>query len=191
MQERRVTIEGMPHALEEPFMVIGSQLPTGGPGTYPLAEVQLDRFMFRSWSGYPTFDEEVRVISRIDDLENPLPHPVTTLETIVALRTQVRSVHVSDEIQRYVVALVRKIRDDPDVAVGPSPRATIALYKGGRAAAYLDGRDYVIPDDVKRLAPAAFGHRISVKSEAEMDGVTSATIIDRALQQIPVPKPTP
>ncbi len=187
MQEHHVTIEGTPHPIEEPFMVIASQLPTGGPGTYALADVQLDRFMFRAWSGYPTLDEEAQVISNIDKLEEPAIEPVTRPETILALRGQVQKVYVAEDVRRYLVALVARVREDPEVMTGPSPRATIALYKGSRALAYLDGRDYVLPDDAKRLAPAALGHRVHVKSEAEMDGLTPATIVERALQDVAVP----
>ncbi len=188
MQEGYVTIEGNPHPLPAPFMVIASQLP-GGPGTYSLADVQLDRFMFRAWSSYPTLDEEAHVISNIDLLEAPVVEPVTTPQTVMALRERVKAIYVAEDVRHYLVALVSRIREDPDVLVGPSPRATIALYKGSRALAYLDGRDYVLPDDAKRLASAVLWHRIHVKSEAEMDGITPATIVERALGEVSVPRP--
>lgn len=189
MQEHRVTIEGATHDLPQPFMVIASQLPVGGPGTYPLSDVQVDRFMFRAWSGYPTPDEEVDVISKIDTLEEPDIKAAASPEKVLALRDQVKKVFVSEDIQRYAVSVVDRIRHDADVAVGPSPRATIALHKGGRALAYLDGRDYVIPDDIKRLALPAFLHRVQLRSEAELDGVSVETIVKRALDAVPVPKP--
>ncbi len=189
MQEHQVTIEGDPHPLQEPFMVIASQLPYGGAGTYPLADVQVDRFMFRVSSGYPTPEEEAEVISRIDLLDEGTVEPVTMPETLLALRERVRTVFVSEDIRRYLVSLVNRIRQDADVLVGPSPRATIALYKGSRALAYLEGRDYVLPDDAKRLALAALHHRIHLKSEAEMDSITAETIVARALEDVAVPKP--
>ncbi len=189
MQEGHVTIEGVAHPLPEPFMIVASQLPTGGPGTYPLADVQRDRFMFRAWSGYPTVAEEAHVISHIDQLEDPTIESVGTPEVVMGLREQVKTVYVADDVRDYLVELVSRIRQDPDVQVGPSPRATIALYKGSRALAYLDGRDFVLPDDAKRLAPAVLAHRIQVKSEAELDGVTPATIVESALQEVPVPRP--
>lgn len=189
MQERQVTIEGQPYPLPEPFMVIASQLPSGGAGTYPLADVQVDRFMFRAWSGYPTPEEEADVINNIDLLEEPEVAPVTTPEVVMALRAQVKTAEVTEDVRRYLVSLVTQVRQDPDVLVGPGPRATITLYKGSRALAYLEGRDYVLPDDAKRLALASLQHRIHMKAEAEMDGITAETIVERALQAVPVPKP--
>jgi MoxR-like ATPase len=189
MQERQVTIEGQPHPLPEPFMVIASQLPAGGAGTYPMAEVQIDRFMFRAWSGYPTPEEEADVIGHIDLLEAPSVPPVATPEAIIALRAQVKTTEVTEDVRRYLVSLVTHIRQDPDVLVGPGPRATITLYKGSRALAYLEGRDYVLPDDAKWLALASLQHRIQVKPEAEMDGITAETIVERALQEVRVPTP--
>jgi len=189
MQEGHVTIEGNAHPLPEPFMVVASQLPAGGPGTYPLADVQADRFMFRAWSGYPTGAEEAEIISHIDELDNPQVEPVATPEDVMALRQHVKSVYVAPDVRDYVVALVSRVREDPDVQVGPSPRATIALYKGSRALAYLDGRDYVLPDDAKRLASAVLAHRIHLKPESGLDGISSATIIERVLQEVPVPRP--
>lgn len=188
MQEHQVTIEGAPHPLQLPFMVIASQLPSGA-GTYPLADVQVDRFMFRAWSGHPTSEEEAEVVSHIDLLDEPAVEPITTPETIMKLKEQVKAVHVSEGVRRYLVALVNRVRQDPDVSVSPSPRATIALYKGSRALAYLEGRDYVLPDDAKRLAFAALQHRVHVKSEADMDGVTAEAVVERALQEVAVPKP--
>ncbi len=189
MQEHQVTTEGVTHDLPEPFMVIASQLPVGGPGTYPLSDVQVDRFMFRAWSGYPTPDEETAVLSKIDALEDPDITPAASPDKILALQEQVKTVFVSEDIQRYAVSLVDRIRRDSDVAIGPSPRATIAFHKGGRALAYLDGRDYVIPDDLKRLALPALLHRVHLRSEAELDGVSVETVITRALDDVPVPKP--
>jgi MoxR-like ATPase len=190
MQEHQVTIEGNVHSLAEPFMVVASQIPAGGPGTYPLAEVQLDRFMFRVWSGYPSAEEESEVLDRIDQLEEPALQPATTPEEILWVRDRVRKVYVSDDVRRYVISLVNRLREDPDVAGGPSPRAGIALYKGGRALAFLEGRDYVLPDDVKELALPALVHRVHVRPEAEIDGVTPEAVVQRALAEVAVPKPT-
>ncbi len=188
MQEHQVTIEGVTHNLPQPFMVIASQLPVGGPGTYPLSDVQADRFMFRAWSAYPTLDEEAAVISHIDELEEPDVKPVASPEAVLAIRNEVKKVFVSGDLQRYAVSLVDRIRRDPDVAVGPSPRATIALHKGGRVQAFLDSRDYVIPDDIKQLALPAMLHRVHLRSEAELDGVSAETVVRRALDSVPVPK---
>lgn len=189
MQEHQVTIEGTAHPLAPPFMVIATQLPSGAPGTYPLTEVQLDRFMFRAWSDYPSAEEETKVAASIDRLEEPQVEPVATPDAVRSLQEQLKQVHVADDVRNYMVALVNRVRENPDVLVGPSPRGTIALYKGGRALASLDGRDYALPDDVKQLAHAALGHRIYLKAEAEMDGVTAQSIVERALREIPIPKP--
>lgn len=188
MQERQVTIEGRTHPLPRPFMVIASQMPYGAAGTYPLAEVQVDRFMFRAWSGYPTKEEEEMVVGKIDYIEEPDVSVVSRPEDVLSLQRLVRKVHVSERVRRYIVDLVGCIRQDPDVLIGPSPRASIALYKGSRALAFLQRRDYVIPDDVKRLAPQALEHRIRVKPEAEMEDVTPKAIVERALKETPVPK---
>lgn len=188
MQERQVTIEGKTHPLPNPFMVIGSQLPYGSEGTYPLTEVQVDRFMFRAWSGYPTKEEEDKVIERIDYIEEPDVTVVTTLEEVLTLQQAVKKVYVSEKVREYIVSIVDYARRDSDVLTAPSPRATISLYKGSRALAYLQGRDYVIPDDVKKLVPAALEHRIRVKPEAEMEDITPKSIVERVIKEVPVPK---
>jgi MoxR-like ATPase len=188
MQERQVTIEGKTHSLPKPFIVIASQMPYGTTGTYPLAEVQVDRFMFRAWSEYPTKEEEEEVIGKIDYIDQPNINVVTRLEDILELQKLVKKVYISEKVRGYIVDLVTQIRRDPDVLIGPSPRASIALYKGSRALAFLQQRDYVIPDDVKKLAPQALEHRIRVKPEAEMEDVAPKAIVERALKDTPVPK---
>ena len=188
MQERQVTIEGKTHPLPKPFIVIASQMPYGATGTYPLAEVQVDRFMFRAWSEYPTREEEEEVIGKIDYIEEPDISVVARLEDVLGLQRLVKKVYVSEKVRRYIVDLVTHVRRDPDVLIGPSPRASIALYKGSRALAFLQQRDYVIPDDVKKLAFQALEHRIRVKPEAEIEDVTPKAIVERALKETPVPK---
>jgi len=188
MQEEQVTIEGRTHPLPQPFMVIASQLPTGAEGTYPLTEVQSDRFMFRAWSAFPSKEEEQQVIERIDYLEHPDIKPVAMPEEVLKLQKALKEVHISEKVRDYIVALVDSVRRDPDVLVGPSPRAAISLYKGSRALAFLHERDFVIPDDTKELFLPALEHRIRVKPEAEMEEITPRTIIERVLQEVPVPK---
>jgi MoxR-like ATPase len=188
MQERQVTIEGKTHPLPKPFIVIASQMPYGAAGTYPLAEVQVDRFMFRAWSGYPTEEEEEEVIGKIDYIEEPDVSVAARLEDVLSLQKLVKKVYVSEKVRKYIVDLVTHVRLDPDVLIGPSPRASIALYKGSRALAFLNQRDYVIPDDVKKLAFQALEHRIRVKPEAEIEDVTPKSIVERALKETPVPK---
>jgi MoxR-like ATPase len=188
MQEHQVTIERETHPLPSPFMVVASQLGYGAEGTYPLTEVQVDRFMFRLWCGYPDTREEEEVIRRIDYLDVPDAKIVATTEEIAVLQRAARGVYVSPEVVQYMVALVSQIRGDEDVLMGPSPRASIALYKGSRALALLDGRDFVLPDDVKRLATPSLAHRIRLKAEAEVEDVTPVPIVERALEGVPVPK---
>ena len=188
MQENQVTIEGKTHRLPEPFLVIASQLPYGGEGTYPLTEVQVDRFMFRGWSQYPDKEDEEQVIERIDYLEEPGVETVVQLQEIYDLQQAAKKVHVSEKVRDYIVALVARTRNDQDVMVGCSPRASIALYKGARASAFLQLRDFVIPDDVKGLVPAVMPHRIRLTPEAEMEETTPQDIINRILEEVPVPK---
>jgi len=189
MQEGMVSIEGVTHELPKPFFVIATQIPYGGAGTYPLPETQVDRFMFRCWSDLPTPDEEKTIIGNIDFIEELDVEPVTSPEEILVARKAVKSVYVSDDLKDYIVSLIMRIRECPDVLPGmPSPRASIALYKGSRALAFMDGRDYVIPDDIKRLALPALSHRIKLKPEAEAEGVKPEEIIKKALREVPVPK---
>jgi len=188
MQESQVSIDGVTHRLPRPFMVLASQLPYGYEGTYPLTEVQVDRFMFRVWSGYPSKGEENDVLRRIDYIEEPDIEPIITPEEILRLQHVARKTYVSEKVIGYITGLVAHIRGNRDVSVGPSPRASIALYKGSRALAFLDGRGFVIPDDVKKLAPVAVEHRMRVKPEAEMDGVTPTALVAAALKEVPVPK---
>lgn len=188
MQEYQVTIEKKTYLLDKPFMVIATQVQSGAEGTYPLTDVQIDRFMLRIWSEYATKEEEKKIIGNIDQIDEPNIRPVTTLDEIKGLQELARSVHVSPQIVDYTVSIVDYLRSDPDVLSGPSTRAGIALFKCSRVLALLDERDFVIPDDIKHLVPVAVEHRIKVKPEAEMDDVTPRVILERALERIPVPK---
>ncbi|MDD5288566.1 MAG: MoxR family ATPase [Dehalococcoidales bacterium] len=189
MQEYQVTIEGKRYSLDKPFMVIATQVPTGGEGTYPLTDVQVDRFLLMVKSEYPTKEEEKRIINEIDRIDEPDIKPVTQLEEILHIQKLAKAVHVSPDIIEYVTSIVTSIRTDPDVLWGPSVRASIAVYKCSRVLALLDGRDYVIPDDIKELLMNTIEHRIRVKPEAEMDDITPRAIITKILEKTPVPKP--
>ena len=188
MAEYQVTIERKTYPLERPFMVIGTQVQSGAEGTYPLTDVQIDRFLLRIDSRYSSKEEEKRIISNIDQIDAPDIKPVATLEEIVQFQELTRSVHVSADITEYVTSIVESLRSDPDVLSGPSTRASIALYRCSRVLALLDGRDFVIPDDIKHLANPALEHRLRVKPEVEMDEITPRTIVARALERVPVPK---
>ncbi len=188
MQESQVTVEGITHLLPSPSMVIASQLPYGGAGTYPLTTVQVDRFLLRAWSDLPSEQEEKEIIQNIDSIEERVVEPVAEPQQISQIRQTVKNIHLSEKVRDYIISLVRHVRNNPDILGVPSPRAGIALYKASRALALLHQRDYVIPDDVKRLFHPALAHRVTIKPEAEMEGITPQDIIKKALEEVPVPK---
>jgi MoxR-like ATPase len=188
MQEQQITIERKTYPLVQPFMVVAAQIQSGGEGTYPLTDVQIDRFLLRIWSEYPSKEEEKQVISNIDRIDTSSIRTVTGVEEILEVRQLVKQVQVAPDITEYIVTIVESLRADPDILSGPSPRSGIALYKCARALALFDGRDYVIPDDVKHLAFAALEHRVRIKPEAEMDEITPRQILQRTLDKVPVPR---
>jgi len=188
MQEYQVTIEGKSYSLAKPFMVIATQVQSGGEGTYPLTDVQVDRFLLRVTSEHSSKEEEKQIISNIDIIDEPDIKAVATLDEIKESQELAKRAHVSPDIVEYTTSIVDSLRLDPDVLSGPSIRAGIALFKCSRVLALLDGRDFVIPDDIKHLALHAIEHRISVKPEAEMDDITPRIIIERTLEKVPVPK---
>ena len=188
MQEYQVTIEGKSYSLAKPFMVIATQVQSGGEGTYPLTDVQVDRFLLRVTSEYSSKEEEKQIISNIDIIDEPDIKAVATLDEIKELQELAKGAHVSPDIVEYTTSIVDSLRLDPDVLSGPSVRAGIALFKCSRVLALLDGRDFVIPDDIKHLALYAIEHRIRVKPEAEMDDITPRMIVERTLEKVPVPK---
>ena len=188
MQENQVTIEGKNYHLETPFMVIATQVPSGAEGTYVLTDVQLDRFLLMAKSEYSSKNDEQKIVAAIDTIDEPDIKPVTGLDEIKFWQKLVKTVHVSPVITEYIVSLTSSVRCDPDVSWGPSTRASIALYKCARVMALIDGRDFVIPDDVKSLAHKAIEHRIRVKPEAEMDNITPRIVIERTLDKITAPK---
>jgi MoxR-like ATPase len=188
MQENQVTIEGKNYHLETPFMVIATQVPSGAEGTYVLTDVQLDRFLLMAKSEYSSKNDEQKIVAAIDTIDEPDIKPVTGLDEIKLWQKLVKKVHVSPVVTEYIVSLTSSVRSDPDVSWGPSTRASIALYKCARVMALIDGRDFVIPDDIKSLAYKAIEHRIRVKSEAEMDNITPRIVIERTLDKITAPK---
>lgn len=188
MGEAQVSIEGTTHRLPRPFMVIATQLYAGAEGTYPLTDVQIDRFLLRVLSRYPERSEERQIVSRIDYLEEPVLEAAVTPAEIEELQQRVKQVFVADAVLEYLLDIAAEMRKDPDVAGGPSPRGAIALFKCGRAKALLEGRDFVLPDDVKHLAGPALAHRLIIKPEAEMEGINAAAIVERALAKVAVPK---
>jgi MoxR-like ATPase len=188
MQERQVSLEGQTMRLNEPFIVLATQVPFGGPGTYPLSEVQADRFAFSLMFGYSSFAEEMKILSSIDAIESAKCAEVISAGEVLKMVEAARRVHVSDPVKRYIVSLVGHLRESTAFRIKPSTRATIALLKGARALAMVDERDHVVPDDVKVLFPFALEHRAFLTAEAISEDVSPASIIADALEKVPVPK---
>ena len=188
MQEQQVTIERETHRLEQPFIVIASQIPYGGVGTSPLTEVQIDRFMLRVWSDFPSREEEDLILRNIDEISEPNIATIATTADIVQFQQDVKKVYVADSIRHYIIDILDSLRHHQDISRGPSPRGGITLYRGSRAFAFIQRRDFVIPDDVKRLLIPALCHRIRVTTEAEMENVTPEAIINKVTTEVPVPK---
>ena len=189
MEERRVTVDGTPHAVPSPFIVIATQNPVDMDGTYALPEAQLDRFLMRVQIGYPDHDAEVQVLidehagRRIDHLQ-----PVMTVAEVGELIEAARRVHVTDSIHSYIVRLVAATRGQPDVRLGASPRASLALLRAARARAAMHDRDYVTPEDAKQLAVPVLAHRIILTAEAELRGSTGADATRRAVDSVAMPQ---
>ena len=188
MQEKQVTIEGQTLPLPTPFLVIATQTPYEIAGTYPLSEVQIDRFALKIEVTYPNPQEEIEIISKINHIEKAEIQPVTTPQQIAQLIEQTRKIHVAENLKQYIVNIINNIRSNPYVKMGPSPRASIWLMKGARALALLNKRNYITPDDIKKLAPLAISHRILLTTEAETEEITPQQIIQETLKQTPVPK---
>ncbi|OGO30997.1 MAG: hypothetical protein A2Z29_01155 [Chloroflexi bacterium RBG_16_56_11] len=188
MQEHQVTIERETHTLDRPFIVIASQIPYGGPGTSPLSEVQTDRFMLRAWSRLPSLEEEERVLKDIDIITEPRVKPVTSPEEIIGLQEEVKRVYVADGIRRYILEIIDSLRHHPEVQAGISTRAGISLLKTARSRAFIQERDFVIPDDVKGLLIPALSHRLQINPEAQMEEISPEAIIEEVAGKIAVPK---
>jgi MoxR-like ATPase len=183
MQERQVTVDGVTRPLPAPFLVLATQNPIEFEGTFVLPEAQLDRFLLRLSLGYPAVEDEVQILINLRK-----QHPIEKVEQVVdgleliALRDTVTDVHVDDSLLRYVLAIVSATRSHPDIALGASPRGSLALYKTAQAFAALRGRDYVVPDDIKTLAPLALAHRLIVSPQSQLRGRTAPAILDEILE---------
>jgi MoxR-like ATPase len=189
MQERQVTVEGTTHRLPDPFLVLATQNPVEFEGTFALPQAQLDRFLLRAAIGYPDSEGERRIARRHQEAAEPLDaiEPVISRERLLEVRDRVRTVRVSDEVEAYLVEIVRATRNHPDVALGGSPRATVALYRVAQAAAVLDARAFVTPDDVKAVAPAVLTHRIVVDIDRSLHGATAEGAVASILASLPAP----
>ncbi|AXL88993.1 AAA family ATPase [Streptomyces sp. CB09001] len=194
MEERQVTVDGTPRPLPEPFLVAATQNPVEYEGTYPLPEAQLDRFLLKLTVPLPTRQDEIDVLTRHAAGFNPRDlhaagvRPVAGAADLEAARSEAAKTTVSPEITAYVVDICRATRDSPSLTLGVSPRGATALLSTARAWAWLTGRDYVTPDDVKALALPTLRHRVQLRPEAEMEGVTADSVINAILAHVPVPR---
>jgi MoxR-like ATPase len=188
MAERQITVDGVTRKLPEPFMVIATQNPIEHEGTFPLPEAQLDRFLMRLSIGYPSFTDENELLERLR-LEHPLDAlgQVASAEEVVAAQRAIREVFVHEKVRQYLVRIVHATRRHEELALGASPRASIALYRTAQCLAALEGREFVIPDDVKFVAEAILAHRVILSSEARLRGRAVEDIIDDLLGSIPAP----
>jgi MoxR-like ATPase len=183
MQEQQVTADGVTRLLPAPFLVLATQNPIEYEGTFPLPEAQLDRFLIRLSLGYPAEDDEIQILRNLRK-----QHPIETVRQVVdgtqllELVDVVSDVHVDESLEQYILAIVRATRSHHDVALGASPRGSLALYKTSQALAALRGRDYVIPDDIKQLAPLALAHRLIVRPESQLRGRTAQAILGEILE---------
>ncbi|MGB8956521.1 MAG: MoxR family ATPase [Tumebacillaceae bacterium] len=188
MEEGSVTVDGITHILPTPFLVMATQNPIEYEGTFPLPEAQLDRFLLKLNLGYPNQQDEIDMLGRqqhghpIDALER-----VTNLEMLQAMQKKVREVYVEESIREYIVQITTETRKHQAVYLGASPRGSLALFRAAQALAFVLGRDYVVPDDVKQLVPVTLTHRIILKSEARLGGTTAEQILQDILKGIPVP----
>ena len=188
MEERQVTVDGTTYPISRPFLVLATQNPIEYEGTFPLPEAQVDRFLMRIHLGYPAKSFEVDMLTRQTN-----HHPIQDLEQVVSLpelleaQTAIREVYVDDLVKSYIVDLVTMTRDHPDIYLGASPRGSLALFLATRAWAALEGRDFVLPDDVKRLAEPTLAHRLIVSPSARIKNVTPHQVIEDALKHTPVP----
>ncbi|XRN64167.1 AAA family ATPase [Anatilimnocola sp. NA78] len=188
MAESRVTVDGTTHKLGPPFLVIATQNPVDHEGTFSLPEAQLDRFLMRFSLGYPTMEEELKMLEMLQH-SHPIDQiePVVSAEELVACQQAVRNVYVDDKVRRYLMQIVHDTRSHEDVALGGSPRASIALFRCSQAMAALRGRAYVLPDDVKRVAAPVLTHRIIVKPESRLRKVTATVLVEDIVAEIAVP----
>jgi MoxR-like ATPase len=188
MEEGNITVDGESYPLPQPFFIMATQNPIEYEGTFPLPEAQLDRFLIKIHLGYPDVKEEVDLLGRIQE-----SHPIDTLQEVISrdqlldLQRETRRVHVEESLREYIVKLTTSSRTHQDVYLGASPRASIALFRTAQAYAFLQGRSYVIPDDIKEMVVPTLGHRLLLKSESRLSGRTVEYVINQIVSGLPVP----
>lgn len=188
MEEKQVTVDGVTHQLPNPFMVLATQNPIEYEGTFPLPEAQLDRFLLRVRIGYPNLPDEIEILDR-----QQIRHPIEDLEEVVSVAEllevmeDIKKIYVSKPVKRYLVELVNRTRESADVYLGASPRGSLALYRTGQAVAALAGRDFVLPDDIKKMAASVLAHRVIVGPAARLRELSAEKIVEEVLEDLPVP----
>jgi MoxR-like ATPase len=187
MQENRLSVDGQTHPVPDPFIVMATQNPFGSSGTQELPESQTDRFMIRLSVGYPSEEDEFRILKGTDRVPAAELSPVTTAEELAQLRETVRQVHVEDSLYHYMARLAEATRHSDDIDLGISPRGTMALAAMTKAEAVMEGRDYAIPDDITRVASCTLSHRLILSSEARMAGKTPEDVLSSIIHSIPLP----
>jgi MoxR-like ATPase len=194
MEERQVTIDGVGHRLPTLFMVVATQNPIEYEGTYPLPEAQLDRFLFKVNVDYPSHEESLQMLRNYQAgfdarrLDTAGIQPVADEQAILAARQEIAAVKVAEQVMDYIQRIVEESRRSPDLVLGGSPRAAIALLQSGKTLAALQGRDYVVPDDIKVLVPPVMRHRIILRPEAEIEGLNADRALERVLARVEVPR---
>jgi MoxR-like ATPase len=188
MEERQVSIEGVTRKLPQPFLIIATQNPVEQEGTYPLPEAQLDRFMFRLILDYPTGDEEAEVIRRKHLGEASDLRILADPTAMVKMQNTCRTVFIEEDIINYIRDIVIRTRNDPQILLGGSPRASLVLMNASKARAAMHGRDYVVPEDVRRLSVQALNHRLVLKPEAELEGLTVERVVSKILGEVDCPR---
>ncbi|MFG0253494.1 MAG: AAA family ATPase [Rhodopirellula sp. JB053] len=188
MSEMHATIEGVQHDLPSPFLVLATQNPVEFHGTYPLPEAQLDRFLVQLELGYPDADTEVKIL-HAQALEHPIERlaPVLSKDEVIAYQAMVRNVRVDESISRYIVNIIQETRDESRLKLGVSPRGSLMLFRASQAAAFVAGRDFVLPDDVQRLAPHVLAHRLIMTPKAKYSGASADEMVAEILQRVKVP----
>jgi MoxR-like ATPase len=188
MAEGRVTVDGVTHELQPPFWVIATQNPIDHEGTFPLPEAQLDRFLVRFSLGYPSMEEELKMLELLEH-GNPLDRleQVVSAEELLAAQQAVRNIHVDPKVRRYIIEIVQSTRNCDDLSLGGSPRASLALFRTGQALAAVSGRNYVRPDDVKQMTGPVLTHRLILRPESRLRKLTAAAVAAQIVEQVPIP----
>ena len=188
MEERQVTVDGVTRPVPQPFLVMATENPVEYEGTFPLPEAQLDRFLLRVHLGYPSHGDEVTIME-----QQQRAHPIAALDQVTdateigVVQEAVKEIHVDSLVKHYIVALTESTREHEAVHLGASPRGSLALFRAGQARALIDGRDFVLPDDIKELAYAALGHRLLLNAAARVKGVTAVEVVADCLSRVPIP----